>query len=124
MTPNKLRLCALLPLALSSTASGGQYDTITIQRDVCIIGGGSAGTYAAVRLKQMGKTVALIEREDLLGGQVDTYVDPVSGKTIDYGVKVFNNVSVVTDYFASLGVGLIAALPRSARQVSVSWKWI
>ena len=72
--------------------------------DVCIIGGGSAGTYTAVRLQQMGKSVALIEKTGRLGGQVDTYIDPTSSKTIDYGVKLFHNTSIVTDYFASLDV--------------------
>lgn len=100
------KLCTSLvpPLSLSAASFTGGHEII--HRDVCVIGGGSAGTYAAVRLKQMGKTVALIEKEDLLGWQVNNYVDPASGKTIDYGVKVFNNVSVVTDYFGSLGVGL------------------
>lgn len=97
-----LALLGLFRLAL--TASGTLHDTI--DRDVCVIGGGSAGTYTAVRLQQMGKTVALIEKEGRLGGQVDTYLDPASGKTIDFGVKVFNNVSVVTSYFAYLDVQL------------------
>src|SRR5215472_13361476 len=34
-----------------------------IERDVCIIGGGASGTYAAVRLLQSGKSVALIEKK-------------------------------------------------------------
>ena len=78
----------------------------SLERDVCIIGGGSAGTYTAIRLHQMGYTVALIEKQDLLGGQVNTYVDPMTSKTIDYGVKVFNNVSVVRDFFDYLNVPL------------------
>ena len=88
------------------TASGAQNQFETVDRDVCVIGGGSSGTYTAIRLQQMGKKVALIEKEDLLGGQVDTYIDPVTGTAIDYGVKVFNNVSVVRDYFHFLGVPL------------------
>jgi ribulose 1,5-bisphosphate synthetase/thiazole synthase len=31
-----------------------------VESDVCIIGGGSSGTYSAIRLKEMGKTVTLI----------------------------------------------------------------
>lgn len=93
-------------LLIGTCLSAPEKSTEILNRDVCIIGGGSAGTYTAVRLKQMGKSVILIEKEDLLGGQVNTYTDPASGKTIDYGVKVFNNISVVTDYFASLDVQL------------------
>ena len=44
-----------------------------LERDVCIIGGGSSGTYAAIRLQQMGVTVALIEKEDRLGGKQTTF---------------------------------------------------
>lgn len=41
----------------------------TIESDVAIIGGGSSGTYAAVRLQQMGKTVTVIEKQGQLGGK-------------------------------------------------------
>ncbi len=40
-----------------------------IEKDVCIIGGGASGTYAAVRLQQQGMKVALIEKETKLGGK-------------------------------------------------------
>ncbi|GAB1743436.1 hypothetical protein NU219Hw_g9266t1 [Hortaea werneckii] len=77
-----------------------------IERDVCIIGGGSSGTYSAIRLQQMNKTFALIEREDRLGGHVNTYIDPVTKQTLDYGVVVWENVSIVRDYFGHLDVPL------------------
>jgi hypothetical protein len=93
-------------LRLARTAPGAQNHIETFDRDVCVIGGGSSGTYTAIRLQQMGMTVALIEKSDLLGGQVNTYIDNITGKAIDYGVKVFNNVSVVRDYFDFLGVPL------------------
>lgn len=51
-----------------------------ITRDVCIIGGGSTGTYSAVRLSQdMGKTVMIVEK---------TYVHLLSSLIqTDFGVK-------------------------------------
>ena len=39
-----------------------------LERDVCIIGGGASGTYSAVRLQQMGLSVALVEQKPRLGG--------------------------------------------------------
>ncbi|KUJ12864.1 flavin-containing superfamily amine oxidase [Mollisia scopiformis] len=78
----------------------------TITSDYCIIGGGSSGTYAAIRLQQLGKTVTLIEKNSRLGGHVNTYFDPVTGSTFDYGVISFDNISVVTDYFEYLDVPL------------------
>ena len=44
-----------------------------IERDVAIIGGGSAGTYTAVRLRDMEKSVVVIEKDIVLGGHTDTY---------------------------------------------------
>lgn len=45
-----------------------------IHRDVSIIGGGSAGTYAAVGLQDRGKSVLVIEKAGRLGGNTETYV--------------------------------------------------
>ena len=93
-------------LVLVISTLGSTTEIESLERDVCIIGGGSAGTYTAIRLQQMGLRVALIEKSDLLGGQVDTSVDPVTSQTIDYGVKVFNDVPVVRHYFDYLNVSL------------------
>lgn len=77
-----------------------------IQRDVAIIGGGSSGIYSAVRLKDHGKSVVVIEREAQLGGHAQTYTDSLTGKTFNIGVVVFSNTSIVTNYFKGLGVEL------------------
>jgi heterodisulfide reductase subunit A-like polyferredoxin len=53
------RLCLAIPPPIEET----------IVRDVCILGGGSTGTYAAIRLSQdMGKSVVVIEKTERLGG--------------------------------------------------------
>ncbi|OCL01635.1 flavin-containing superfamily amine oxidase [Glonium stellatum] len=77
-----------------------------ITRDVCIIGGGSSGTYSAIRLQQMGKSVAVVEKESVLGGHVNTYFDPVTGESFDYGVISFDNITVVRNYFDHFGIKL------------------
>jgi len=38
----------------------------TIVRDVVVLGGGASGSYAAVRLKDFGKTVVVVEKNDHL----------------------------------------------------------
>ena len=103
----------------------------TIERDLCIIGGGSSGTYTAIQLQRHGKSVALVEQHDHLGGNVNTYKDPVTGETLDIGVIVFSNISVVTDYleyleipltplsFASSGVSIFADFAKG-KKVSAS----
>lgn len=74
-------------------------DQQVITRDVCIIGGGLAGTYAAVRLQEMNQSVAVVEKTGRLGGHTDTYVDPGTNVPIEYGVVFFDNITVVHNYF-------------------------
>jgi NAD(P)-binding Rossmann-like domain len=77
-----------------------------ITRDVCIIGGGSSGTFSAIQLHDLGKSVVIVERSDCLGGHTDTYTDPTTNVTVDYGVIVFHNLTLVKNYFARLNVSL------------------
>ncbi|EMF11871.1 amine oxidase, flavin-containing superfamily [Sphaerulina musiva SO2202] len=79
--------------------------------DVAVIGGGGGGAYAAARLHQQGYKVALIERDGRLGGHVNTYRDPTSGGTFDYGVQIFSNISVVRDFFGHYKIPLVPAGP-------------
>jgi len=81
--------------------------TKTIERDVCVIGGGSGGTFTAVGVKDAGRSVVVLERKQRLGGHTETYVDPTTGIPTDIGVVVFHNLPVVTDYFARLGTPII-----------------
>ncbi|KAK8129495.1 hypothetical protein PG999_001875 [Apiospora kogelbergensis] len=77
-----------------------------LQRDVLVVGGGATGTFAAVKLKDAGKTVAVVERADRLGGHVDTFYDPASGLPVDYGVQGYFNNKQTQDFFAKFGVAL------------------
>ncbi|GAB2583611.1 hypothetical protein GCM10027066_26190 [Dyella jejuensis] len=75
-----------------------------IERDVCVIGGGSAGTYLSVRLGDFGKSVVLLESTDHLGGHAQTYMVPGSGIPIDVGVVDFEQTPVVLNYFNRFGI--------------------
>ncbi|OBA78138.1 monoamine oxidase [Mycobacterium sp. 1164966.3] len=52
--------------------------------DVCVVGGGFAGLTAALRLKQAGRSVALLEARDRVGGRTFT-VSRDDGSWIDKG---------------------------------------
>ncbi|EGP89663.1 unnamed protein product [Zymoseptoria tritici ST99CH_1A5] len=98
----KSALFTALSLAASVTAQ------TVITRDVAIIGGGSAGTYTATRLRQMGFSVALIEKEKELGGHADTYRSPKNqSQFVDYGAQIFTNETVVHDYFGHYNIPLV-----------------
>ncbi|KAI4691302.1 uncharacterized protein J4E84_003593 [Alternaria hordeiaustralica] len=77
-----------------------------ITRDVAIIGGGSSGTHAAITLKDFNKSVIVVEIKNRLGGHTETYTDPATGLTQDYGVQVYHNESTVLDYFTRFDIPL------------------
>lgn len=79
-----------------------------ISRDFTIVGGGSAGTYAAIRLQDLSYSVAVIEQTGRLGGHTQTYDDPATGETIDYGVRAWHKIPEVNNYFARLNVSLVS----------------
>jgi ribulose 1,5-bisphosphate synthetase/thiazole synthase len=60
------------PVVLAAVAAATRIDETrfsdadTIVRDVVVLGGGASGSYAAVRLKDFGKTVVVIEQKDHL----------------------------------------------------------
>ena len=53
-------LLSVAAAALSDTADG------VINRDVAIVGGGASGAHAAVKLRDMGKTIVLVEKDEKL----------------------------------------------------------
>ena len=117
--PSPMALFQFLLLATGlfslTNASPANFDpsayaaSAVITRDICIIGGGSTGTYGAIRLVDSGKTVVVVEANDRLGGHTNTYTDPSTKDTIDYGVVVFHNLTIVKNYFGRFDIPLTAA---------------
>ena len=103
-------LTTLTPPTLAAPAISFDISTYPsasiIKRDVAILGGGSSGTYAAIALRDHNKTVAVIEKQNYLGGHTNTYTDPASGKKVDYGVIEFDNTDTVNKYFARFNIPL------------------
>ena len=77
-----------------------------IERDFAIIGGGAAGTYAAISLADQNKTFTLVEVADRLGGHTRTFHDPATGATVDFGVQIHLDCPIVRDFFARLNTPL------------------
>ena len=100
-----------LSLAYTAISAAQDYESFsaanTIERDIAVIGGGSSGTYAAIRLKDLGQKVIVIEKEKELGGHVNTYTAP-GGVPVNYGVSNFQNYTVVRNFFARLNVPIAA----------------
>ncbi|CAG8956445.1 hypothetical protein HYFRA_00003830 [Hymenoscyphus fraxineus] len=72
--------------------------------DVVVIGGGSAGIHAAIRLKDAGAKVLVIEKKNQIGGHAETYINPNTNFPANIGVIIFENTTTVSSYFDRLGV--------------------
>ncbi|GKZ91623.1 hypothetical protein AnigIFM59636_004263 [Aspergillus niger] len=105
-------LVGLLPAVALPSPTHHSLKTITC--DICILGGGSSGTYSAIQLKDAGKHVVVIEPNNRLGGHAATLYLP-DGNYVDYGVEgVFNN-ELSRNYFFRLGVDWKPLLPLNKR---------
>ena len=85
-----------------------------IARDVCVIGGGSTGTYTSIRLRDYNKSVVVVEEKARLGGHAETYIDPATGTSFNLGVVVFAQISEVKNYFARFKVPLMTYAQSSS----------
>lgn len=88
-----------------------------INRDVCVIGGGAAGTYGAVRFHDEGRSVVIVESKNALGGHTQTYTDPITNTSINYGVQAYLNTTLVSSFFGRFDIQLA---PLTAADVGTS----
>ena len=91
---------AAFTLALDQFDPASYASKDVLERDIAVVGGGASGTYAAISVRDRGKSVILVERNARLGGQTETYTDPKSGTTVDYGVQAYHNDTVTNAFFA------------------------
>lgn len=103
-----VRALLLLLLTVASDAYLSELDcSPNTTQVVVIIGGGSSGTYAAIRLQQLGYTVTLIEKNNRLGGHVNTFVDTERRQAVETGVMMFQNTSSTLEYLSHLEIPLV-----------------
>ena len=97
----------VLGSAATSPATGSERPGAgDIACDVAVIGGGAAGTYAAIRLRELGQSVVVVERSGRLGGHTQTYTDPATGGNVDIGVVVWHDQPLVRQWFERFDVPL------------------
>lgn len=82
---NTLSIASFVLMGWVAVALNQRYSDISPQNtfkvDVCVVGGGAAGTYAAIKTLDVNKMVVVVEQQYRLGGHTKTYIDPVSEKT-------------------------------------------
>ncbi|EME79484.1 uncharacterized protein MYCFIDRAFT_35024 [Pseudocercospora fijiensis CIRAD86] len=90
---------------MSSALSSQQNFDSAICKDIAVIGGGAAGTYAAFRLRQdYNKSIVVIERGGRIGGHVDTFHDSTTNASIEYGVQTYIKYGPAESFFKLLGL--------------------
>ncbi|KAK8092877.1 hypothetical protein PG999_014464 [Apiospora kogelbergensis] len=94
----------LASFLVAEAAAGLCAKADTVERDVVVIGGGAAGAHAAVWLRDHGKTVALVEKKDTLGGHTAVYHDPATGTPINVGVQAWMEYKDTFDFVTRMGV--------------------
>ncbi|TLS21572.1 uncharacterized protein PpBr36_10175 [Pyricularia pennisetigena] len=111
---NKISIAALATAAIAAQAASSAIDA-----DVVVVGGGTSGAYAAVRLSQdFGKKVLVVEKASVLGGHANTWYDPATKKPFGYGIDVFDNNTASVNYFARFNIATKA--PTSDTSVPIS----
>lgn len=76
----------------------------TIDRDVVIIGAGPSGLTAAHALQQAGRTVAVLEARDRVGGR--TWTDEIQGATLELGGQwISPDQTGLYELIGELGIG-------------------
>lgn len=106
----------VLTLGISGVTARGSDPSTCLSRDVvnvdvAIIGGGATGTYAALALKDAGKSVVVVEKAGVLGGQTDTWVDEETGIAFEYGVQRYQLDDITTSFLDRLGVAYDSEFP-------------
>jgi hypothetical protein len=102
--PSTVVFTTITALSLFAQDVAGYPANNIIYRDVAIIGGGGCGTHAAITFNDAGLSSVIVERSSILGGPAQTYTDPGSNTTIDYGVQAFQNVPTTVQYLKRVGV--------------------
>jgi hypothetical protein len=91
-----------------------------LNTEVAIIGGGAAGTYAAVRLREdFNTSIVLIEPKTHLGGHVSTYNVPETNTTLEYGVQSYVRNTAAINFFARFNISTQTFAARRLTAINV-----
>ncbi|OJJ42235.1 hypothetical protein ASPZODRAFT_105594 [Penicilliopsis zonata CBS 506.65] len=72
--------------------------------DLVVVGGGGSGANAAVHFHDAGLSLLLVEKEDRLGGMVDSWTNPATGTVYDFGVAAYTNYTGTVEFFNRLDI--------------------
>jgi hypothetical protein len=118
--PSLFKLTLYVTLTLGELIAQVVSQEHVVEKDVAIVGGGAAGTYAAVRLSQeLNASIVLIEQQSRLGGHVETYIVPETNTTLEYGVQSYVQYGPTVAFFQRFGVDITTFTSRRLTSVNV-----
>jgi hypothetical protein len=94
---------AVMARPVSSSASSSCRPT---DHDVCVVGAGGSGMFAAWKLQQKGLRVFVLEKAGYVGGHCRTFYDVPNGTgaPVEMGVQVYVNTPLVQSTLAALNI--------------------
>jgi monoamine oxidase len=92
--------------------------------DALVLGGGLAGIAAAQRLSGAGRSVAVLEARDRLGGRLWTHHDPSSDHAIELGPEWFDSWGTIHRVLAGRHALMPEACGRHVLRTGDAWRAI
>ena len=96
---------------------------------ICILGAGVGGLSAAIRLAAKGKSITVIEKNECVGGKLNTWVAPHPNRPNDRGFRFDTGPSLLTlplvfaDLFHAAGADVRDYLPISRLDPVSRFQW-
>jgi hypothetical protein len=107
---NRRRLIRNIAASAAALSNPSVFAAGTSERqiavDVCILGAGASGLYAASRLRKLGYTVMVIEKSKRVGGHSQILRSDDGNNIFNMGVRVYPNTSFVKSFLDSYGIPL------------------
>ena len=92
-----------------------------IQHDIVVIGAGLTGLSTAFELQRLGRDVVVLEKENRVGGQIQTFTE--NGFTFESGPNTgVVSFPEVTELFSSLGKACELEVARESSKRRMIWK--
>ncbi|PYI16659.1 fumarate reductase/succinate dehydrogenase [Aspergillus violaceofuscus CBS 115571] len=99
--------CSAATLASNSTLETRYPNAAVETVDMVIVGGGASGANAAVHFHDAGLSLRVVEKQGQLGGMVNSWTNPATNTTYDYGVAAYTNYTGTTAFFDRLGIDYV-----------------
>lgn len=93
-----------------------------LETEVCILGAGAAGMFAAMHLRDLGYKVLVVEKENRVGGHAQSYRDLESGVQTEMGVRSYPDIPIIRQTFQKYGIALKEISQAGSKRAFVNFE--